>query len=238
MSDLFRAIKADCQRFALKPPSYNTVHARLLSLDPKEVTRRRIGAAAARQRFTPVGTSSLQPTLPLEVVQIDHTLVDVLVVDELERLPLGRPWLTLAIDVASRMVTGFYVSLDAPSILSVALALTQAVLPKDLWLCDRELEMAWPACGLPEFLHLDNAPEFKSEALERGTREYGINLLYRPIGRPHFGGHIERLIGTVMGAVHLLPGTTFTSVIKKGSYRPEKTASLQVGTLSTRGPEM
>src|SRR5271165_3237581 len=67
------------------------------------------------------------------------------------------------------MVTGFYVSLDAPSILSVALALTQAVLPKDLWLCDRELEMTWLACGLPELLHLDNAPEFKSEALERGN---------------------------------------------------------------------
>ena len=26
VSDLFRAIKADCQRFGLKPPSYNTVH--------------------------------------------------------------------------------------------------------------------------------------------------------------------------------------------------------------------
>jgi hypothetical protein len=34
-------------------------------------------------------------------------------------------------------------------------------------------------------------------------------------GRPHFGGHIERLIGTVMGAVHLLPGTTFANVTKK-----------------------
>jgi len=55
------------------------------------------------------------------VVQIDHTLVDVVVVDELERLPLRRPWLTLAIDVASRMVNGFYVSLERPSILSVAL---------------------------------------------------------------------------------------------------------------------
>src|ERR1700751_315374 len=54
VSDLFRAIKADCQRFGLKPPSYNTVHARLLSLDPKEVTRRRIGAAAARHSFRPV----------------------------------------------------------------------------------------------------------------------------------------------------------------------------------------
>jgi hypothetical protein len=52
------------------------------------------------------------PTSALEAVQIDLTLVDVVVVDELERRPLRRPWLTLVIDVASRMVTGFYVSLD------------------------------------------------------------------------------------------------------------------------------
>ena len=36
------------------------------------------------------------------------------------------------------MVTAFYVALDSPSTLSVALALTQTVLPKDLWLSDRE----------------------------------------------------------------------------------------------------
>ena len=38
----------------------------------------------------------------LEVVQIDHTPVDVIVVDEAHGLPIGRPWLTLAIDVAIR----------------------------------------------------------------------------------------------------------------------------------------
>ena len=47
----------------------------------------------------------------LDVVQIDHTPVDVIVVDEAHRLPIGRPWLTLAIDVATRVVAGFYVSL-------------------------------------------------------------------------------------------------------------------------------
>jgi transposase InsO family protein len=45
------------------------------------------------------------------VVQIDHTSVDVIVVDERDRLPLGRPCLTLAIDVATRVVLGFSVSL-------------------------------------------------------------------------------------------------------------------------------
>src|SRR5215471_20098288 len=43
-------------------------------------------------------------------VQIDHTEIDIIVVDELARTPLpGRPWLTLAIDVFSRVVTGLHV---------------------------------------------------------------------------------------------------------------------------------
>jgi transposase InsO family protein len=118
--------------------------------------------------------------LPLERVQIDHTLVDVVIVDEGDRLPIGRPWLTLVIDVASRAVLGFSVSLDEPSTASVALALVQAVLPKDLWLADRELEVPWPMWGLPELLQLDNAPEFHSRALIRGAQEYGVRIDYRP----------------------------------------------------------
>jgi putative transposase len=68
--------------------------------------------------------------------QIDHTPVDVIVVDEQDRLPVGRPWLTLVIDVDSRVVAGFCLSLDDPSTLSVARALTHAVTPKDKWLQD------------------------------------------------------------------------------------------------------
>jgi putative transposase len=45
-------------------------------------------------------------------------------------------------------------------------------------------------------------------------------------GTPHFGGHIEELIGTTMGAVHLLPGTTFSNVAEKGAYSSEKTSAL------------
>jgi hypothetical protein len=41
---------------------------------------------------------------PLDLVQIDHTKLDIIVVDDEQRLPIGRPWITLAIDVYSRMV--------------------------------------------------------------------------------------------------------------------------------------
>jgi putative transposase len=44
----------------------------------------------------------------MDVLQIDHTPVDVMVVDAERRLSIGRPWLTVAIDVASRMVAGFH----------------------------------------------------------------------------------------------------------------------------------
>lgn len=60
---------------------------------------------------------------PLQVVQVDHTKADIFVVDEESRQPIGRPWLTLAMDVCSRMVPGFYLTMAAPSRLSTSLCL-------------------------------------------------------------------------------------------------------------------
>jgi putative transposase len=135
LMELWRAVGRQCLTRGLKTPAYRTVAARVRQYDARAVVQARAGAAAARQRYGPVKASSLQPGWPLEVVQIDHTRLDVLVVDEVERQPLGRrPWLTLAIDVASRVVTGFHVAFEPPSSLTVALALTQAVLPKGGWL--------------------------------------------------------------------------------------------------------
>jgi putative transposase len=59
-------------------------------------------------------------------------------------------------------------------------------------------------CGLPSVLRADNGKDFRSDALRRGCREHGIELDFRAIATPHFGGHIERLIGSVMGRIHLL----------------------------------
>jgi putative transposase len=228
---LVREIALNCETEKLPAPTFRTIKRRLAELDPQLITKTRLGARKAQELYRPVRPWHSDELLPLDLVQIDHTQLDVMVVDESQRRVLGRPWLTLAIDVASRVVTGFYVSLDAPAAISVALVLTHAVLPKDLWLADRQLDLSWPVAGVPETLHLDNAPEFDSQALVRGTQEYGIALQHRPPKQPHFGGHIERLIGTVMGAVHLLPGTTFSSVTDRGAYRSHKTARLTLAEL-------
>jgi putative transposase len=216
----------------LPAPNYRTVKRRVERLDLRLVMQKREGSKKAREKLGPVNISTLRPEWPLDVLQMDHTPVDVIVVDNERRLPIGRPWLTLAIDVAARMVAGFHVSLWAPSALSVSLTLSHAVLSKTDWLADRELQnLDWPVAGLPRTIHVDNAKEFHSEALVRGCQEYGIRLDHRPPGRPQYGGHIERLIGTMMGAVHLLPGTTFSNVKEKGAYASEDRARLTLAEL-------
>jgi hypothetical protein len=51
-------------------------------------------------------------------------------------------------------------------------------------------------------------PAIHAQALRYGCAEHGILINYRPVATPHYGGHIERLIGTLMGKVHLLPVAT------------------------------
>jgi putative transposase len=229
---LAREVRRRFSELQLPVPNYRTVQRRVESLDQRLVVGKREGSKRAREKFGPVGISTLSTDVPMDVLQIDHTLVDLIVVDRELRLPIGRPWLTLAIDIASRAVVGFSVSLDAPSALSVSLVLSHAVLSKAGWLADRELQnLEWPMGGVPRVIHVDNGKEFHSEALVRGCQEYGITLEHRPPAQPHFGGHIERLIGTMMGAVHLLPGATFSNPQEKGSYDAEGKAVLTLPEL-------
>jgi putative transposase len=87
---------------------------------------------------------------PLAIVQIDHTLVDIMVVDEVLRESMGRPWITVAFDIATRVVLGLALRLDPPSATSVGLALTMACLPKEEWLKERHLDIEWAPAGVPK----------------------------------------------------------------------------------------
>lgn len=217
VTSLHKEIQRLCRMRHLRAPSWQAVRQRIDAVDPAEIVRSRESAKAARDRYRPV-PGQYTAERAFEIVQIDHTLVDIIVVDRQHRQPLQRPWLTLAIDIASRMVAGFYLSLEPPSTLSVSLVIQHLVRPKQDWLSGLEIDADWPAAGLPESIHVDNAKEFRSHALRRGAEEHGIELLHRPVATPHYGGHIERLIGTMMGVVHLLPGTTFSDIEERGNY--------------------
>lgn len=227
---LHRTIALECFNAKVPIPSYKAVQSRITRLDPQKTALAREGPRVASERFRLLKPAP-KITVPLDLVQIDHTLVDIIVVDESERKPIGRPWLTVAIDVATRVVLGFHVSFRAPSATSVAMTISHAVLHKEKYLCAQDVDVAWPAYGLPRTLHLDNAKEFRSRALVRGCEQYGIRVVHRPPMTPHYGGHVERLIGTLMGEVHLLPGTTFNSVSERGDYDSAKHSAMTLTEL-------
>jgi putative transposase len=142
-------IRRDCSAAGLKSPSMKALTARVTARSLRERVKAREGAKAAGDRFRQV-KSGLRTERPLQVVQIDHTKVDIMLVDDVTRACIGRPWLTLVLDVHTRTVLGLYLSLDAPSATSTALAVAQAVLPKTEWLADRAIGLA---CARPAGNH-------------------------------------------------------------------------------------
>ena len=229
VSQLVRDVHANCMSAGLKPPHRRTIVTRLDDIDLQKRAQRR-GEQKIVKATTPV-PGVFGASRPLEVVQMDHTKADVFVVDEETRQPLGRPWLTLAMDVCSRMVTGFYLTMDAPSRLSTSLCLLHSVFDKSAWLREREVTEPWPVAGLPDTVHVDNGADFRSRAFKRGCEDAGMAIEWRPPGEPRFGGHIERLIGTQMGKLHLLPGTTFSNEQELGEYDSKRHAALTLREL-------
>ena len=228
---VYDVIERLCKNAGVTPPHCNTIRNRLNALpEPLKIHRRR-GLKEARDRFDPVLGEFPGANYPYAVIQIDHTPLDIITVDDVHRLPLDRPYLTLAIDVFSRMIVGFHISYDPPSAVSVGLCLSQAILPKETLLAESNVSTAWPCWGIPTTVHADNAKEFRGAMLSKACQQYDINLEWRPVGRPNFGGHIERLLGTVAKEVHTLPGTTFSNITQKGEYDSVARSALTLSEL-------
>ena len=230
LSALMTLIQAECRKAGLRAPSRNTVQTRIDRRRPDELSRRRHGRNAAR-RFQAVEGQFPATAQPFDAVQIDHTRVDLIVVAPYTRQPIGRPWITVAIDVHTRCIVGLCLTLEAPSAVSVGLCLAHAATDKKPWLERMGVEAEWPTVGKPKVIHVDNGADFHSEALRRGCEAHGIRIVYRPVGAPHYGGIVERVIGTLMTMVHRLPGTTFSGIVEKGSYESDTKAALTLAEL-------
>jgi len=215
-----------CRKSGVAAPHPNTIRNRLQALPPGVVLRRRGQRDLARNLLEPVRGKFPGADFPLAVVQIDHSEADLIVVEDRTRLPMGRPWITLAVDVFSRMVVGLYVSMDRPSAAAVGLCLSRAMLPKGELLASLDVPGTWPTCGRMRRVLADNAREFRGATLKRACEEYGIDLNMRPVKTPHYGGHIERLMGTAAREIRKLPGATFASPAERGTYDSDGRAAL------------
>jgi putative transposase len=217
----------------MKCPGRTTVYRWLGELQQDLVDLAREGAEAARMKYR-AAIGIVKTEAILERIEIDHTPLDIIIIDLGTGLTLGRPWISLAIDHYSKIITGFYISIGAPSATSVLQCLRRAILPKDgILALLPNIKNPWPAYGIPVLIAVDNGPDLHSTGVEQGCFQASIQLLFCGSKVSYHKGSIERFIKTMgVGHIHTLPGTTFSDPDERGDYESEKYACLDMQTLT------
>jgi len=146
---------------------------------------------------------------PCTMIQIDHTKLDIWLVDAFTKKPLGRPWLTMGIDVFSRSIWGYYLSFEEPSKESVLLAILNGFTRKENlneWKifeaqCIKDgfdpSNFKMPCGGFPSCIQVDNGMDFRADLVKEFFMKNNITLEFRPPKVPEYGGFIESSWDTI-----------------------------------------
>ena len=216
----------------LRLPKVSFITSLIKDLPAYDVCVSRYGRSVAETKFRNA-VNSAPVSKPLERVEVDHTQLDIVLVDPFTGMVFERPWITLIIEVYSRCILGFSLSYDPPSHMTVARALKMALLPKanihERWPL---VKGEWPMFGLMQDLVADNGFEFHGTSLEDACFMLGINLSYCPRKKGWWKAVIERAIGTLnRNVTDGLPGRTFSSIKEKADYQPSKNAILTLDAM-------
>lgn len=176
----------------LQVPSMSTVLRRINDLDKFDKDYARISPDYARNKWR-YSLSGSGATRVLERVEVDHTWLDIWVLDPRTGIPLGRPWITVMIDRFSGYILGLHISFYGPSTGTVASAMLNAITPKnEILLILDDNKLSWTASGAAELYVLDNGLEFHSRAFLRMAWHLRSDLLFNRVRTPWLKPSIER----------------------------------------------
>ncbi|QIL71025.1 DDE-type integrase/transposase/recombinase [Diaphorobacter sp. HDW4B] len=221
--------KARVLKDRLIPPCLRTIQRRLAELPQFDVAVAKYGVREAERRYADLGVARKVSRI-LQLVEIDHTPLDILLVDAEGRV-IGRPILTLVLDRFSRCVLGFHLSLDGHGTHSVFAALRHALLPKSYLREGRyaELQLEWNCGGWFERVVMDNGREFHAQATVDALLNLGIVGEFAGSKQPNDKPHVERLLKTInYSFVHRLPGTTLAKQHLRIGFESEDEAVLTI----------
>lgn len=228
----FFAVDHQGNRIRLNRPSRRTIYRMLKSIDRDVIVKTQRGALEAERTCEPV-VRGPQPTRPLEQVEIDSTVLDVMVLDSERNIVLGRPYLTVVLDRCTRAVLGVLITFSPPSAHTLMQALRNAIRPKDDLLARYpEIRGCWPCYGKPKAIVVDNGMEYHSRSLTEACKQLGIDIIYCPVKKPRYKGRVERWFGRLSRQhLHKIPGTTFSNIKQRGNHRPEKETVMTLSDL-------
>ncbi|MFA6444243.1 MAG: hypothetical protein WCV99_18090, partial [Sterolibacterium sp.] len=115
---------------------------------------------------------------PFEIGHIDHTELDLELVDSRRGANLGRPWLTLLVDAYTRAVLAFFITFDPPSYRSCMAVIREAVRRHG---------------RIPKVIVVDKGSDFNGIYFESLMSRLKSHKKSRPTAKSRFGSVIERL---------------------------------------------
>lgn len=216
----------------LEKASERTFHLRIQKRPQFELMVDRYGRAHAEAHFRMV-QGHLPAQYPLDVVEVDHSPLDLYVLDDENFLPLGRPWITVMKDRYSGVILGFSFSFRKTGIESIFACLKHSIMPHDdiheRW---PDIQNPWPAFGVGHYYVFDRGTDFTSIELQTAINSLGAHYEYCAVHSPWLKGSIERFFKTLNETLfETLPGKTFSNLKDRGDYDPAKDAVIRVSTL-------
>lgn len=217
-------LKSFCDKNGYQTPSYRTFRLRGEQRIDQHDQLKRVGAKRAYQDETQY--LSLEYTTPphgerpFHIAHIDHTPIDLTLMQSDMKDVLKSANLTLMIDAYSRLILAWYISFDKPSYRSCMMVIRECVRHHGRF---------------PQFIVTDQGPEFGSVYYETLLAQYHCHKKERPRSKCRHGSVIERIFNTTMSQfTHNLVGNTkawrhFRQVTK--SVDPRRLARWTYGML-------
>ncbi|MDQ8181886.1 transposase family protein [Pelagicoccus sp. SDUM812005] len=173
---------------------------------------------------------------PGSCYQIDSTPFDVYLVSYFDpKRLIGRPFLYIVIDVYSRCIVGFHISLENPSYSEACIAIENAISDK-VEVCGQynfDIEPGeWPCQGVPESLVADRG-ELVGEMPDAISEGLNIRLDNTPPYRADLKGVVERFFRALNEELaHYLPGSVKKDSGSRGAPDPRVSATLNLRDFS------
>ena len=226
----------------VKTPCSKTLSRRVDALDQYMVRHCRRGAKSARNQFLPV-TQGIDAQRPGQVVVIDEWKVSIRVLfvqsgvwekltkEQRKKVKRIRPWLCVAIDVASRAILGAAIALEQTS-KTVVEVIKMMMSDKGHISNAVGAKSSWSQRLTPEVVLTDAGSNLISDEVRSVLIGLGITNKTAPAGFPQLRAHVERLFGTMnTEMLAWFTGRTFANVVDRGKYDSGGHAMLDIDDL-------